>query len=102
MTNIKSNLEINYVRIILEVASISGLVLGVCWAIAVSKGNELWANKEHTDEHFEKVNDNLHLIEIATSHHITQKDAMESFVTRSEVQDSGKLSRICTSNSCKP
>ena len=79
--------EINYVRILVEVASISGLVLGVCWAVAVSKGNEVWANKEDTTESLKELSNGLHVMQISTSHHITRQEASDTYVTRNEVQE---------------
>ncbi len=71
--------EINYVRISLEVMSISGIVLGVCWAILVSKGNDIWASKEKTELEFKEVSERLETINVNT---ITRKEIQSVYVTR--------------------
>ena len=79
--------EINYIRILLEVVAISGLVLGACWALAVSKGNEVWASKTETDSALENLNKHMDTVRIITSHHISHQDANAKFVTRDELRD---------------
>lgn len=75
--------EINYVRIALEVMSISGIVLGVCWAILVSKGNDIWASKEKTELEFKELSENIEDIKVGT---ISRKEIQSVYVTR-DTQD---------------
>ena len=71
--------EINYVRIFLEVVSISGVVLGVCWAILVSKGNNIWASKEKSEQNYKELSTSIEAINLNT---VSRKEIQDIYVTR--------------------
>lgn len=88
MTEIKKQFkEINYIRILVEVVTISGLIFGFCWAIARSKGNDIWAPKQETEDSLQSLSDNIHNIEVNSARYVSQKELSDGYVTRNEVKE---------------
>lgn len=71
----------------MEVVTISGLIFGFCWAIARSKGNDIWAPKQETEDSLQSLSDNIHNIEVNSARYVSQKELSDGYVTRNEVKE---------------